>query len=400
MPNEKLYYADPYLQEFTARINRILPLEDGRFGIVLDRTAFYPEGGGQPSDSGLLDDIAVTAVTEQGGEILHITAAKPRGDSVHGRIDWSRRFDHMQQHSGEHMLSAAFIRLFQAENIGFHLGADSVTIDVTLDSLTAEQAAAVEKCANEFVFANIPVSTHHVIHDELAGFSLRKLPSKSFTSIRLVDISGVDCCPCGGTHVANTGEVGLIKIRSWERKNSAVRVDFVCGWRALADYSMASGVVQQLSSRLSAPPPDVAAAVERQLLRADSLAKALHSAKQELNRNLAARLYAVAETKNGRKIVAKALADYSSGDVADLAKALLDLGPAVVLLGTADSEQNKSQLLFTATPAGAGVDMAALLKTVLPGINGRGGGNALRAQGGGTYTADLEKLLLQAGQRL
>jgi len=400
MPSEKLYYSDPYLQEFTAQVDKIIALEDDRFGVVLNRTAFYPEGGGQPSDTGWLDDIAVLAVTEQNGDILHITTAKPLVESVHGKIDWARRFDHMQQHSGEHLLSAAFVRLFQAENIGFHLGADSVTIDVTLDNLTPEQTDAAEKCANGFVFANIPVCTHHVSHDELPGFSLRKQPSRSFAHIRLVDISAVDCCPCGGTHVATTGEVGLIKIRSWERKSGAVRVDFVCGWRALADYNASSRVVQQLSSRLSAPPPEVASAVERQLLRTDSLAKALHNTKQELNRHLAAQLYAMAETKNGVKIVIKAFPDYAPADIADLAKVLLDQGPAVVLLGTADSGQNKSHLLFAATPTVSQIDMAALLKTVLPKIQGKGGGNAQRAQGGGAFTADLEDILLQAGKSL
>lgn len=400
MPSKKLYHADPYLQEFTAQIDKIVAMEDGRFGIVLDRTAFYPEGGGQPSDTGMLDDIAVLAVTEKNGDILHVTAARPQTQSVRGRIDWSRRFDHMQQHCGEHLLSAAFLRLFQAENIGFHLGADSVTIDVTLDSLTAEQAASAETCANGFVFANIPVSTHHVASNELARFTLRKQPSKSFAQIRLVDISAVDCCPCGGTHVAATGEVGLIKIRSWERKNGAVRIDFVCGWRALADYNICSGVVQQLSCRLSAPPSEVALAVERQLMRADTLSKALHNTKQTLNRNLAARLYDEAETIKGRKIVTKAFSDYTPGDVADLSKILLDLGPVIALLGAADSDQNKSNLLFAAAPAGDGIDMAALLKSVLPAINGKGGGNALRAQGGGAYSPNLEDILLQAGQRL
>lgn len=399
MPCEKLYYTDPYQQKFTATVDKIIDLPDGRFGVVLDRTAFYPEGGGQPSDTGLLDDIDVISVSEKNGEIIHITAVKPRTGTVHGHINWSRRFDHMQQHTGEHLLSAAFLRLFQAENIGFHLGVDSVTIDVTLDNLSQEEADAAEKCANEFVFANLPIGSHHVSQDQLPGFALRKPPSRQFASIRLVEIKTVDCCPCGGTHVKSSGEVGLIKIRSWERKGGAIRVDFVCGWRALAEFSATSSVIQQLSARLSSPPAEIAAAVEKQLAKSEALTKALYAAKQELIRNLATLLYDKAESINGAKLVVRSCPEYTPQDLADLAKALFELGPAVALLGSTNPDQNKTHLLFSAASA-ANLDMAVLLKTVLPDIQGKGGGNAQRAQGGGVFTADLEDLLQKVGARL
>lgn len=395
MTTQKLYHTDSYIQEFTAHIDKTLPLPDGRWGIVLDRTAFYPEGGGQPADTGWLDDIAVLDVTETDGLILHITAAQPQSATVTGRLDWTRRFDHMQQHSGEHLLSAAFGRLFGAENIGFHLGPESVTIDVTLDNLTPEQATAAEDSANAFIYANIPVGGLQVTGDTLKEYPLRKQPTKHFDHIRLVNIEGVDCCPCGGTHVAATGEVGLIKIRSWERRNNATRVEFVSGWRALADYRLHSATVRQLSGRLSAPPQEVAAAAERQFARAETLAKALQTARQELLRHLAAELY---QSAGSPKIIVKVLPDATAAEMADLGRQLVALGPVAALLAIADPGQNKSQLLFAATPGTA--NMAALLKTVLARLGGKGGGSPHWAQGGGPYTADLADILQQAARDL
>jgi alanyl-tRNA synthetase len=399
MTTEKLYYADPYLREFTAHIVEAVPLDDGSWSVILDCTAFYPEGGGQPCDTGCLDDIPVIAVREDGGEIVHVTAAKPKADVVAGRINWSRRFDHMQQHSGEHLLSAAFAQLFAAENIGFHLSAESVSIDVTLGQLNAEQITAVENHANVAVFANVPIRAHNIAANYLDQFALRKPPAKNFNNLRLIEILGQDCCPCGGTHVAATGEIGLIKIRSWERKAGAVRVDFVCGQRALADYSLASAVALQLSGLFSVPPAEVPAAVERQLAKADMLHKTLQSAKQELLRYHAADLYTQAEWVDGLKMVVKTLADVTPAELADLARQLLLCGPVVALLGTANARQNKSHLLFACTP-GTGADMGTLLKAVLPTINGKGGGNTHWSQGGGCYFANLEEALAMARQTL
>ena len=213
LATEKLYYSDPYLKEFSAHVIKITELEDGRIGVILDRTAFYPEGGGQPCDTGWLNDIPVIDVRSKDGDIVHVVSEALSTDEVTGRLDWARRFDHMQQHSGEHVLSGAFLELFGAENVGFHLGPDAVYIDIALESLSAGQAAAVEARANAAVYATLPVSTHQVTDADLSRFPLRKLPTKGFGSLRLVEMPGIDCCPCGGTHVSNTGQIGGIKIR-------------------------------------------------------------------------------------------------------------------------------------------------------------------------------------------
>lgn len=395
MTTEKLCYSDPYLREFTAAVTEIRPLDGGRWGIILDRTAFYPEGGGQPGDSGALDHIPVLDTYEEDGTIIHVAAARPSGYTVTGRLDWDRRFDHMQQHSGEHLLSAAFADLFGAENIGFHLGADSVYIDLTLDALTPEQAAAAEDAANAAVFANRPVTAHTVGPADLASFPLRKRPARDFASIRLVAVEGVDCCPCGGTHVAATGEIGLIKIRSWERKGGAVRVDFVSGRRALADYRQSAAVARALAARLSAPVADVPAAAERQLAKLDTLHKDLQAARQELNRHLAAALYDQADGAAGFRLVVRLADGLAPAELADLARQLLARGPAVVLLAAGSAADDKSHLLFACTP-GLSADMGRLLRAALAATGGKGGGSPHWAQGGGAYSDKLQDALRQA----
>jgi alanyl-tRNA synthetase len=394
----RLYQQDPYLTEFTAQIIRMLPLDSERWGIVLDRTAFYPEGGGQPADTGWLDAIPVldTADTEEG--LIHITPAKPAGNTVQARIDWVRRFDHMQQHSGEHLLSAAFAAALGAENIGFHLGAEACYIDINQDVLNYDQVCTVETLANSYVFANRPVSAHFLSGDELGGFKLRKQPGKIFATIRLVDMDGLDCCPCGGTHVAATGEVGIIKIRNWERKAGGVRVDFVCGGRALQDYQLTSQVVKHLSARLSAAPQEVPAALDRQLDKSEALHKELGSVRQELNAYLAADLLLKADIITDLRVVIKQLPGATPDLLADLAKKIVASGKAVALLGSADSVQNKTHLLFAASPGGP--DVGGLLKTILPLLGGKGGGSAIFAQGGGAYTATLEDILRQAAAKI
>ncbi len=389
---EKIYYADQYIKEFVATVLEVRPLEGSRWGIVLDRTAFYPEGGGQPCDTGWLDGIPVLAVYEDNGVVVHVAAERPAGQTVKGRLDWGRRFDHMQQHSGEHIVSGVFGDLFGAENVGFHLGADRVYIDVTLAELTDEQAAAAEAAANDAVFANLPVLSAMVDGSDLARYPLRKQPAKEFANIRLVTVEGIDCCPCGGTHVAASGEIGLIKIRGWERKAGTTRVDFVCGGRALADYRLTNAVARELSTRLSVPVEEVPAAFARQISKGELLHRQLQSARSELNRHLAVSLYEEAADLEGLRLASALVPDATPGELSDLAKQVLARGRAVVLLATGSAETNKSHLLFACTP-GVAADMGGLLKKTLLATGGKGGGNAHWAQGGGNWCDSLAAAL-------
>jgi len=381
---EKIYYNDQYCREFTATVRELRPLAGGRWGVVLDRTAFYPGGGGQPGDTGWLDGDEVFDVYEDNGTVVHVIAARPEGWTATGRLDWSRRFDHMQQHSGEHVLSAAFDDLFGAKNVGFHLGAEAVYIDVTLDALSAEQIAAVEEAANAIVFANLSIRSEMVTAGDLDRFPLRKRPAKDYDNIRLVTVAGADCCPCGGTHVAATGEIGLIKIRSWERRAGTVRVDFVCGGRALADYRLNGMVARELATRLSVPVKDVPEAAERLFAKVEALAKQLTAARRELIGHLADNLFAKADPLPDGRLVVSFVLDATAGELAELARQILGCGRAVVLLATGSAELDKAHFLFACTP-GMDADMGAMLKKALALTGGKGGGNAQWAQGGGNW---------------
>ena len=231
METEKLYYQDPFMQEFTATV---LACEEAKnsFKVVLDRTAFYPEGGGQPADHGALGGAAVTDVHEKDGVIFHTCdQAVEIGETVTGRIDWARRFDHMQQHSGEHIISGILCTDYHCDNVGFHLGADVVTIDYNAD-ISWEQALDAERKANEVIWADRAVDIKYPTPAELAALDYRS--KKELTGkVRIVTFPEADCCACCGTHVLRAGQVGLIKVLSCQKFREGVRIELICGRRAL-----------------------------------------------------------------------------------------------------------------------------------------------------------------------
>ena len=259
--SEKLYYSDPFLQEFTATV---LSCEQDKAGwkVVLDRTAFYPEGGGQPADTGILGDASVIDVREKEGVIVHTCdKALNVGDTVTGRIDWARRFDHMQQHSGEHIVSGIICARYGCDNVGFHLGKDMVTIDFNHD-ISPEDLHAIEAQANAFIWSDTPIDIRFLEGDALRQAEYR---SKKFIPglVRLVAFPGADCCACCGTHVLRAGQVGLVKLLSCQKFREGVRMELLCGKRAF-DYL--SGTWEQnlaVSRALSAKPLQTHAAVER-----------------------------------------------------------------------------------------------------------------------------------------
>ena len=261
METEKLYYQDPYLTAFTARV---LSCEKSKSGwaVVLDRTAFYPEGGGQPADHGTLGAVQVTDVHETKGVIFHTCDGPVEiGTQVAGAVDWPRRFDHMQQHSGEHILSGLLCSLYHCDNVGFHLGADTVTIDYNAE-LTWEQVMAAEKAANEVIWQDTPVDITFPAPDALARLNYRS--KKALTGqVRIVAFPGADCCACCGTHVASSGQVGLLKILSCQKFRQGVRLEILSGRRALTYLSRTWDQNRQVGQRLSAKATETAAAVER-----------------------------------------------------------------------------------------------------------------------------------------
>ena len=278
MATEKLFYQDAHQQTFQAQVVSCTPGKHG-CDVVLDRTCFYPEGGGQPGDTGFLSGVRVTDTHERGDEIVHFCAQPLAvGQTVEGRIDYDRRFSFMQLHSGEHILSGVIHRRFGYENVGFHMGAEFVTIDFS-GMLTPEDLTAVEAEANEWVWKNVPVEITYPDAETLRTIPYRS--KKELTGqVRIVTISGADICACCGTHVSNTGEIGLIKIFSCVKFHDGVRLEILCGRRALQYLSAIAGQNRQVSGLLSAKPLETADAVER-LLNAEAAQKQRAAALEE-----------------------------------------------------------------------------------------------------------------------
>ena len=263
MDTEKLYYDDPFLTRFSARVLSCVPAGDG-FDVVLDRTAFYPEGGGQPCDTGVLGGAAVREVRLRDGAVVHRTDAPlSPGEAVKGQIDWDRRFDLMQQHSGEHIVSGLAHARWGCDNVGFHLGAELVTIDLSVE-LDEGQLAWLEGEANRYVWQDRPVSVSVPAPEELERLTYRS--KKAIDGpVRVVTFPGADCCACCGTHVRSAGQVGLIKLLTVQKFRSGCRIELVCGGRALAYLSGALEQNRQVSRLLSAKLFQTGAAVERLL---------------------------------------------------------------------------------------------------------------------------------------
>jgi alanyl-tRNA synthetase len=393
----KLYYDDPYLRRFQATVTAADVEADGTAYVVLDRTAFYPTGGGQPSDQGTLNGVPVLDVEEVDDEIRH-RLAEPLsvGASVEGEIDWERRFDHMQQHTGQHILSAAFEELFDAATVGFHLGREVVTVDIALPDLTAEIIEKVESLANSIVFENRPIEARFVNPEELAAMPLRKAPSVT-ENIRIVTIENFDYSPCGGTHPARTGEVGPIKLLGYERYKGNVRIQFVSGWRTLKAMTDKQHILRQLSRHLTSGEAELPEKIDRLLAERKELDRSLQDMKQQFLFAEAEILLDEALSKRGILLVARTFEERPMQELQRLAQRMAEREPSAVILFV--STGAKMQLVF-ARGSAVGLDMSNMLKSVLPLINGKGGGSPNLAQGGGVTDLSAHDVLDDALAKL
>ncbi len=390
MQTARLYYDDPYLINFTARIIQTLPIGE-KYGLVLDRTAFYPESGGQPSDTGHIGGIPVLHVTEENGQIRHMVERLPCGTAVECSIDWQRRLDHMQQHTGQHIVSACFASLYNGDTDSFHLGRDSVSIEINLDRFDVDMAVRVETMANEIAVKNLPVTAEIVDDMRLQIMPLRKRPSVA-DNIRVVQIQGFDYSPCGGTHVGHTGEVGLIRLKKWEKCKGGYRFQFVCGSRALADYRLQDSITRLLCDQLSVRDFEIKAAMEKLMTDYKAAQKELAAVKQELLAYEADRLLKESRTVNGIRVVSKAFDGRNINDLKLLAQSIIQQpGHAALLVCRNDAVQ----VIFSRSED-VDLDMSRLIKAVFPIINGKGGGSPKAAQGGGSNTAAVEDFLSAA----
>jgi len=366
---ERIYYNDSYMVSFLS--------VGGKQGLVLDRTCFYPTSGGQPHDTGSIQGVAVTDVYEEGDAIVHVLAKPVTGWKVLGRIDWERRFDHMQQHTGQHILSQAFLEQLGANTVSFHLGERLSTIDLDRQ-LSAELARHVEDRANEIVMENRPVVIRFVAREDVAALGLRKPPTVE-GEVRIVDISGFDRSACGGTHVNATGEVGLIKIRRWERRGKETRVEFLCGWRALRDYRWKNETILSLANEFSVAEREILEAVHRQINEIKSLRRESNRLRDQVLDYEALALLAEAKDCGDVRVVVHAFEDRDPEDIRRIALRMIEGDRRVALLGLGAP---KGRLVF-ARSADLSVDMGMLLKRVCAVVGGGGGGRPHFVQGGG-----------------
>jgi len=368
---ERLYYTDSYLQTFDARVVESAP--DG-LRVYLDRTAFYPTSGGQPNDLGTLNGIPVVDVADEEERIAHVLARPLGADRVHGVIDWQRRFDHMQQHSGQHLLSAVFETLYGMKTVSFHLGQESSTIDLETAALSPKQVQAVEERTNELVMAGRAVAVDFEDASEATG--LRK-ESKREGTLRIVSMEGADRSACGGTHVKSTSEIGPVQIRKLDKIRGNIRVEFLCGYRALrrarADYEALTAAAQAFSS----PLDEVPALVKTLQEQAKDAEKARHKLAVELAVRHGAELYAAApEDGQGlRRHVERVKSGGLGDELRALAQGFTGAGNGVFAAGC-----DNPPSVMLATSAGSQVNAGQRLKELLAVHGGRGGGSAQMAQ--------------------
>lgn len=386
---QKLYYQDAYLKSFSAELIKQGNDESGRLYAVLSQTVFYPTGGGQPFDTGSLNGVQVIDVEEVEGEIRHYLA-EPLGEcaAVKGCIDWERRFDHMQQHSGQHILSAAFEELYQYKTVSFHLGKDTLTIDLAIDNLSSEEASAVEKLANKVILENRTIVTKWVNNDELKQYQLRKELSVS-ENIRLVIIPDFDNNGCGGTHPSSTGQVASLKILGWERQKKKVRVEFVCGTRVLHQLEKKHTILHQLTSLLNAPEQEMAGAVQRMLGNRKELEKAVEESKEKLLTYEATELI----ERSSKDFISSEFQNRSVQELQKLARLLVSMADAKTFLLIAENE-DKLQFVFARGKTAQG-NMKELAGKAMSLINGKGGGNESFSQGGGDKLMSGEDFMKQ-----
>ncbi len=392
MTSKRLYYQNAYTTHFEATIVERVR-QEGQTAVILDQTFFYPTSGGQPFDTGTINNLPVYDVTirEKDEAVLHwLDTTELWQDNITGQINWPRRFDHMQQHTGQHILSQAFIQIAQADTVGFHLSDNSVTIDLHTTQISPAQVEEAEHLANQIIWQNRPVHIRSVTLEQAQKLALRKLPSVRSGQLRLIEIEQFDLNACGGTHVSHTGAVGLIKIVKLERQNNQLRVEFCCGKRALADYRLKNSLVNQLASELTTGIGEVVESVTRLKDEAKESRRKLKKQQEQLLYFEAAELLKNSKKVGDTAVVSRVFTSEESdpGQLRVLANHLTQNGRVVALLGLAGE---KSQLLFCRSQDAPG-EMNQLIKSALQVLgSAAGGGTAVLAQGGGPST-DQERV--------
>jgi alanyl-tRNA synthetase len=406
---DRLYYHDSFLYNFDAEVQSVV--ESPRPALILDRTAFYPTSGGQIHDTGSIvsgdEKLRVTEVSEsEDGRVVHYLDAPLKnvqpGTRIHGEIDAARRRDHMQQHSAQHVLSSAFVRLFGMPTVSFHMADDYCSIDLQINDLDApalskDQVESAERAANEIIVEDRPVDVRYVTRDEAENLGLRKLPPMERDQLRLIGIRDWDLTACGGTHVSSTGQIGGILLRKTEKVRQGYRVEFVAGQRAVATARRDFSTLTETAALFSAGVYDVPQQARKSLDEIRSLRKEREQSQDELAAAQAATLLAETPENHGRKLVVRTFSGRDLNFLKLLAQKLTRQSSAAIALLATDSPQ---PALVFAQSAGQPHDMAALLKETMTKLGGRGGGSKDLAQGGAPNPDGLTAALAAAAQKL
>jgi alanyl-tRNA synthetase len=377
MSTHRLYYDDSFLQNFTARVLSCTPVSPvstpsgtvAAWEVLLDQTALYPSSGGQPHDLGRLGDSQILEVRDDGDEIVHIVDQELRSGAVNGCIDWPRRFDHMQQHTGQHLLSAIFQERFGLPTVSFHLGSDLCTIDLRGPEPTPDVLRGAQRAANAAVFEDRPVNVRYGTADQLAQRGVRKEVDRKGI-LRAIEIEAVDLQPCGGTHVRSTGQIGLVLVRRCAKIRQDWRVEFVCGGRADRTATADFHLLRNIADRLTCSPEDAPAAIEKASAERDERGKSLHFALEQLAEARAKLLvFATPPSSDGLRCIATLLQNENPDLLLPLATELAKNEKTVALL----IHEPTGQLVFSQSMAAA-ADLSAVLKQVLASVPGKGGG--------------------------
>ncbi|WP_163191601.1 alanyl-tRNA editing protein [Clostridium thermarum] len=374
---ERLYYEDVYIKESYSRIIEVGEYKD-TYTVVLDKTPFYPEGGGQPSDTGYIGEARVSHVYEREGKVYHVVDKVPQSEEVHCIIDYDKRFDRMQQHSGEHILAACFNKCFGTMSSSFHLGDDYISIDISMPEISAEEITKIEDMANGYIYENLPVHTFMVTPEESKNIKLRK-NIEGEEKVRVVQIEKVDACACCGTHVKNTGEIGIIKIIKSEKYKGLTRVYFKCGKRAFDDFRAKQDIVTTLVRNFSTGEGELINKINNDQEHMRELGRKLSDYKKKCCS------YEARELKElSRNNIIYYIYDDKEMEELQMLTEQLSETKQFIILGSARQGQ-----VIVSAGGGYHLNIGQFFKEKIKEFNGRGGGKADRAQGSFTSELDL-----------
>lgn len=384
----KFYLENPYLKEIDARIID-KTYEDGKYYIKLNRTIFYPHlSGGQPGDKGTINGIEVLEVYEEDLNIIHVVKENIHSDKVKLSINWENRIDNMQQHTGQHLLSSSFYKLYNGETIGFHIGGDYVYIDVNLPDLSKTEVEKIEIYANKIISLNFPIKSYIIGKNDIDKIPVRKQPTVN-SNIRIVEIENIDFSPCAGTHLRSTGEIGLIKIRKWEKYKGNTRIEFVCGNRALHDYGWKNDQIKNISLLLSSKDIDAFDKVKKLYLQKEELEKENRSLKDEVYEYRGKELLKNSTIINSVPFIIKTFDDKNLNEISGVSNYLNNSKSVVQIYGSTNG--NKAQFMVSKSNE-ININLQDIFKLISLELELKGGGSPNTVQGSCSLI-DLEKLM-------